>query len=635
MVAVSDKYKALATAAGREVSCVIEAGGFVFYDSDIISFELEDIIHDEEMAFGSTASSRFHFELKTEKFIPLSAVIKPYITFAGSVERCPLGVFYIAKRYRRQNRYSITCYDGMYRLDDEYETSLVFPASAKEVMDELCAVCGIESDAVCGDFSCDSRPEQATFRDVIGYIAGLHGASARFGRNGRLCFKTLSDCGFTILRDNYFSATIKQDPCVVEEIDVRTQGEEFKAGDGTKLTAYAVYNPLGNQLMADRLLEQWYGFFYYGMQIEMQGLPFLEAGDSVMVQNDADDTLFPAIISALEFSYNGALSCTLYSKSKNPIDDYENAGSEALQLEAAVQALTVVNCGYTNKIGITVTSELTRLINMDVSCTKSGDAVFLAQIPVIARAECVLTLYIMQDGAELKSFRTDLSSGQNMPLCIHYLFNSLKVGSNNIRVYGKTNNAAVYTDKNAISATLFGQNVAALSENRSPNRTISENFASFSLSARTLSFSFAENKSVMAQSPISYSLSEATALSSAPFVLSTNFSDKKAGVGSVPNKLTMNNYNQLTLTMSNPVTLSGELPHNAFRLIITQQGETSEKAITAVTKAGEETLKLTPELFVGCDAAELVYDAAGGTLCGVYDGAAVNAFRIAAELAST
>lgn len=627
MVQTSDRYKALATAPGRAVYCTIEAGELTFSDADIIGFEFQDVVHAEEMAFGSTAASRFHFEVITDGYIPLSAVIKPFISFEGSDERCPLGVFYIAKRYRRRSRYSITCYDRMYQLDDIYETELSFPATAQDALDDICERLSIDCSVVCGDYSCTAMPGQATFRDVIGYIAGLHGAAAKFGRDGALCFRTLEDCGFTVTRDNYVSLSMKQDPCEIRQINVQTDAETFISGDGTRLSTYVMYNPFGDQGTADRLLSAWENFSYYGMDVEMQGLPFLEAGDRLTVQNDNDNGLFTAIVSELDFVYDGALSMTLCSRSKNPVDDYENASDQSSQLEAAEENLRVVYYTYSNPRAVSAGQELTKIVDVDVLSERATGAVFAAQLPVTASADCVLTLSVRLNDAEIRVLTASLRQGENVPLCIHWYFPALQTGFGNVKVYASASAGYARFAANSICATLSGQYLAAATISRSPNRTVTENVGGLSIEGASRMIAFGEVLASAVQSPLRKALSETAAFAITPASRSVGFTEELS-FPCKPETLTLVDGAALTLVMSNPVTLSGTSPESAFTALITAQGKTAAE-ITSVTQTDCRTLTLSlSQVYGGTPGVRLDYAGISEVLHSVMDGTAVSSFAV-------
>ena len=427
MVSVSEKFKELATAAGREISCRITAGDVTFDDNEILNFRFQDVAHAEEMNFGETASNRFHVELITDKFIPLSAVIRPYVSFDGGKEECPLGVFYIAKRYRRRNRYAITCYDRMYRLDGDYETELEFPASTEEILGEICLKHELEARASLSGYMVAQAPAPGTtVREVIGYIAGLEGAAAKFDREGRLVFRYLDDCGHRLTRDNYKSLSLTQDPCEVRQITMNTDTESYSKGEGTLLTTYVQYNPFASQRAVDILYNRWKQFSYHGMEIEMQGLPFLEAGDRLEVQNDTDDGVFCGLIGEIDYEYDGGLWATLYSKSKNPIDDYEAPLNTEEELAKAEKDLSVVYYSYQSDREITVGTTPVCIMEIEAEARETTSALFFAQLQIMSEADCKLTLTAYFKGAELGiANRITLSEGENHPLCLHRFLQSV------------------------------------------------------------------------------------------------------------------------------------------------------------------------------------------------------------------
>ena len=100
MTAVSDNFKKLAQQNGRYVYCKINAGGTVFLDDRIIEFDFDDVIHPDRFTIGTTCANRFCFSVVYNDELEVHDEVKPYISFDGK-EWCPLGVFYVARRYVR------------------------------------------------------------------------------------------------------------------------------------------------------------------------------------------------------------------------------------------------------------------------------------------------------------------------------------------------------------------------------------------------------------------------------------------------------------------------------------------------------------------------------------------------------
>ena len=119
MVEVSQKFKDLSRENGRHVYCRIEVGGEVFLDDRLLEFTFDDVTHPDWFTLGTTCANRFHFSARFSGELEVGAEVRPYISFDNE-EWCPLGIFYISRRYVRGNTISITSYYKMYSLDIEY-----------------------------------------------------------------------------------------------------------------------------------------------------------------------------------------------------------------------------------------------------------------------------------------------------------------------------------------------------------------------------------------------------------------------------------------------------------------------------------------------------------------------------------
>lgn len=483
MISVSEEYKRLATANGREISCEIEVGELVFRNEDIVSFEFDDVVHPDEMAFGTTCSNRFHMEILTDRYIPLSSVVKPYVMFGECGERLLLGTFYIARRYRRRNRYSITCYDKMYQLDSEYKTDLVYPQTMQAVIDDLCQRLNLVHDIQCMDYTCGSIPADCTYREIIGWIAGAHGGMAKFSRDNVLKIKKCENCGETLRRNNYLDISIKEDAFEIRQINlVADELTTYSSGDGTKLTTYKQENPFGTQIIADRLYYTWGGFSYYGAEIEMQGLPYLEAGDIMLVQNDVDNSVFPIIISEINYKFDGGLSAELFSRSKNPVDDYD-AHNEKKEQEEMYSNLAVVNFSVRNTTARKMETGIkTLLLAMDVDSKEPKTALLNAQLILTAPQDCTVTLTCDLNGEYLNPLPLQtLHANEPQTICLHNILEKIHQGQNAVTIWGETSAGYVVLEKYQGVLTVSGQYMNAAEIKSRPDYTAAQRFDLFSI----------------------------------------------------------------------------------------------------------------------------------------------------------
>lgn len=637
MLNISNKFRELAAAGGREPFCVIKAGDRLFFDDSIKSFELQEVIFPEELTFGTACSARFQFRLYTEENIPLSAEIRPYIGFgeySEESELCPLGVFYISRRYRRLRDYSVTCYDRMYRLEDKYSSKLAFPASASQLLQEICEEHGLEFAGECGDSLCGKMPANESVRNVLGYLAGLEGCCARFDRYGRLCFRKISDSGYRITRDNYTSMDLKQDPMEVEKIVVSNDEESFEKGKGSKLNTYEVYNPFADEQTAAKLYGEFGGFYYYGLELDMQGLPYLEAGDIVTVQNDTDDGVFTAVIGELDFVYDGSFWANLSSRSKNPVEDSEDMEGQEEQLRQLEGSLQTVYYGYRSDKAVSAGSVLTNLATVDIQALDDTSAVVGAQLIARAQSDCTLTLTLTVEDRDIPPpVAVTLKAGEIFPICLHNFLQTLGMGYITVSLYGRTDGGSVSFGAGDVVMTVYGQGLAASTQNRSPNRTLYESFMPLTLERSGLLSRFQEQAGGAVQIPRSAAAKERICLplhNARSFLI--GFTDSVFAPEKVHHARIYadNNVVYCELVFCNPVfTQDAEALAGAFAIRVYFDGEQEEYGVSQVQWDGNAVLTLISDaIFVGESRVRLLYDAGKGDLICPLTGGVIESFEI-------
>ena len=321
-MAISDKFKKLALANGRHVSCKIELGNTVYYDDRLLSFNFHDVTHPDWFTIGTACPNEFSFTVRHTFEPNVHDEVRPYISFDGT-EWCPLGIFYIARRYFRGEYATFVCYDKMYDLDVSMEHE--FPAftvtPARKVLEAVCEEAGLVFDGNCVDYMVYGVEKPVTLRQVIGYIAALNCACAKIDRYGKLVFKSYSKMPTARLSaNNCFSISSNITRAGISGLRVNTgrttlQYKEENSG----LSMIELYNPLMRQDIVNTLGKQLDPLYFYGAEIEMQGLPFLEAGEFIMLE-ETDGTITPIVMSDIRYHYDGALTAKLYSRNKGNSD---------------------------------------------------------------------------------------------------------------------------------------------------------------------------------------------------------------------------------------------------------------------------------------------------------------------------
>jgi len=322
MAELSEKFKRLASASGRHIQCRIRVGAVTFTDDSIIKFDLADIAHPDWFTIGTSCPNEFSFTVRTNTEFVLHTSVIPSISFDGE-EWVRMGKFYIAKRYIRGDYATIVCYDKLH----DFETTPVkdtFPLMMYEKSDTLLSsVCFSEEITFKGTCASYSLPELSytpMVGELIGFIAAMNGACAKLDRDGDLVFKKYSEMPTKIISaDNCFRIRRNITRAGISGLRVNTGTDILRYGVNTGLSMVDLYNPYMTQEIVDAVGAQLEPLYFYGAEVEMQGLPYLEAGD-LMLLEDTDGTTAPIMLSEIRYHYNGALTAELFSRNKTDDD---------------------------------------------------------------------------------------------------------------------------------------------------------------------------------------------------------------------------------------------------------------------------------------------------------------------------
>lgn len=190
----------------------------VLRDGTILNLEKEDFYLDGNSIVDSSDSGDFPVGVAIEKTATLALVndddrFSDY-NFAGAqftlflnlqlsdrLETIRRGTFIVSKKPATSDEINLTLLDYMSKAETDYKTNLIFPCSAREVLEDACQQTGIVlGDATFknADYQVQKKPENTTFRVVIGMVAALAGGNARIDENDNLRIITFDDDADTI-----------------------------------------------------------------------------------------------------------------------------------------------------------------------------------------------------------------------------------------------------------------------------------------------------------------------------------------------------------------------------------------------------------------------------------------------------
>lgn len=310
----------------------------------------------------------------------------------GTQERINEGVFYVTSPVATGEVIEITAYDAMYKTNKEFTSQLSYPATARNLLLEVCAFVGItaaDAHFKNEDFQIQSMPEKTTARKIIGYIAQIAVGNAII-KNGSLSIKSYDfeplkdvtdgtlytelstqNAKYHVLSEYSDYPTVGMNPVTITGIRTtkRVNNKDVEYLNGTDDYALTITNPLitgaeekALELIGDVLngvtLTSFSGTFF--------PYPTAEIMDCAVIV-DQNDKAYKTVITTHDFSYPGEseLSCgikdpetnssTYYSESA---EMYHKAQAEAdknrKEMESAIENLqtTLANAKgmYTSKV---------------------------------------------------------------------------------------------------------------------------------------------------------------------------------------------------------------------------------------------------------------------------------------------
>ncbi len=350
----------------------------VLRDGTILSLGKEDFYLDGNGIVDSSDSGDFPIGVAIEKTATLALVndddrFSDY-NFAGAqftlflnlqlsdrLETIRRGTFIVSKKPATSDEINLTLLDYMSKAETDYNTNLTFPCSAREVLEDACQQTGIVlGDAVFknADYQVQKKPENTTFRAVIGMAAALAGGNARIDENDNLRIITFDDNtdtitletvpwydinGNTILdidsneietilerkgfKPNFINnLTYDVDDVVVTGVKYTDNETEYKYGtDGYVITIDNKLLSGNEQTGVDLIGKELVGMRLRPFSCDSIAIGYATFGDRITF-SDIKGNIYYSYLTDVDFAFSGSTSFSCNAKSMEDIDaDYPDS----------------------------------------------------------------------------------------------------------------------------------------------------------------------------------------------------------------------------------------------------------------------------------------------------------------------
>ncbi|WP_144771504.1 hypothetical protein [Enterococcus casseliflavus] len=269
------------------------------------------------------------------------------IFYENPIEYVRLGTFFVSEHVdvdENEKTTTINCMDSVLFLEGTYSPTVTFPAKLFDVAADACYQAGVTMDVETflklPNKTIVTKPTDLTIRQVLGYISQYVAGYIKFSKYDVLQLKSGSDTVKIINTDLYYSKGLSKN-----DLKYKISGlTNSPAGDSASIT---VGSTTGNQLEIDNpfvskadlqdIFSLLSSIEYYPFNIEWRGIPSIEAGDWMIVE-DVEGNQYKIPNLKYTLSYNGGLRATSSAEAEavsNATTAYKSKADSGVKAVAA------------------------------------------------------------------------------------------------------------------------------------------------------------------------------------------------------------------------------------------------------------------------------------------------------------
>nr|DAE10107.1 MAG TPA: Minor structural protein [Siphoviridae sp. ctGuJ10] len=475
MYKISDSFKQFAKKNSRYVDIKCNIDGIDY--TDITEFNIiKSVSSEDEFQFGILVASRLNIKIRKAKNIASHSLCVPSVRFSTDLgktysEWLTLGHFYVDNRYYNDGIVSITAYDKVINLDNIYDSKLTYPATFKDILDEIANTRGFVYDIELDDIKIEVKPIDYTEREMIQYCASCHSASAFFDNDGVLKFNdfTVQDESIDIL--NATVQSIDDQAYTIRKIDcVKNKDITYMIGESEgDYSTISFINPFMTKDQFEKRYAKFIGFKYYKSTIEKTSFGYYEVADSMKCFDTSElSNIATIIISNIEYSFssNGLFKEVINSVSRNPSDtDYTKTSDLESIIRNETEQLQDAVYWFENSDVLKIANENVEIIRIRFTAKSSCTPLFNANIIFKIDTEGLLEFEYIIDNIPYR-----VEPKQSVVVGYHTIHLFLPIyqidgnQSHDIVVYVRSSNAKGTINKNQIQATINGQGLETIKD---------------------------------------------------------------------------------------------------------------------------------------------------------------------------
>lgn len=274
----------------------------------------------------------------------------------GLTEYVPMGYFTAGKPKKADDQITFTAYDRMMNTERTFSMNGT-TTNTVAVLKKIADITGVP--VVTSGLTAISMkvPKGYSCREVLSYVAQLHGAFAVCNRRGQIELHTYVDSDYKVKPNRYwgnfehndYAFDVSKFVCFTGQ-DKNGKSISISSGSGARSVSFS--NPFMTQTALNNILTAFKDFSYMPGTLKMMGDPRLDPWDVLTVEDLSGNT-YKVPVMKLEWEYDGGLTYSVEAVGLSEEEtnaDYK--GPQTKEMERYYAQLVMIDQAMINKLDV-------------------------------------------------------------------------------------------------------------------------------------------------------------------------------------------------------------------------------------------------------------------------------------------
>lgn len=313
---------------------------------------------DDDFSLGSTMSQYIEVTIPGKGLVVegTEMLLQIGMDVNGKTEYIPMGYFTAGKPQKADDQIAFTAYDRMMNTERTFSMNGT-TTNTVAVLKQIADITGVP--VVTSGLTAISIkvPKGYSCREVLSYVAQLHGAFAVCNRRGQIELHTYVDSDYKVKTSRYwgkfehndYAFDVSKFVCFTGQ---NKNGKSISIFSGSGARSVSFSNPFMTQTVLNNILASFKNFSYMPGTLKMLGDPRLDPWDILTVADLSGNT-YKVPIMKLDWEYDGGLTYSVEAVGLSEEEtnaDYK--GPQTKEMERYYAQLVMIDRAMINKLDV-------------------------------------------------------------------------------------------------------------------------------------------------------------------------------------------------------------------------------------------------------------------------------------------